>query len=380
MLPKSLEGDENRQEEIPPESFSQLLAFINNLEVICRPPPEVIFEEVYNLVNSVMPYDLNAAEKYENSVLLESGLDGYNQTRKVSLTNYFKLNRYDESKAVCKHQALLVSVLIEKLVENQILPNGTRVTRGSNIAYLKEDADGHAWTDIFLPRNVGEKERVFIIDVAQHIVGELVNLKTGSYINGKQCNLGGENDVWSDSKLWPYQRFNDGASPKHLQGAYSLVLENRQPDFLKTEQQRHLITRNTSVDKGYEWAGVGDAAVVVDWNKYYTSGYSELEKRLTFSIYKRVKEGDIVIKKYFYNDSSAESPEIKIQTAQSFSALYFFINELGTIRGSRLTYTPEQLIDLIDRVRIGKLHLDVITSSFGIRDKVEELLGQFVKP
>lgn len=64
-----------------------------------------------------------------------------------------------------------------------------------------------------------------------------------------------------------------------------------------------------------------------------------------------------------------------IQSASDFETLYETIRQMGVIRGTAKEYEAEKLIGYIDRVRSGDMDLSYITRTYGLRDKIQELLG-----
>lgn len=68
------------------------------------------------------------------------------------------------------------------------------------------------------------------------------------------------------------------------------------------------------------------------------------------------------------------SPKDMISKARDFDGLYATLREIGSITGSQKTYSSDELIDIISKVRAGQENLDLITSSCGLRKKVRELL------
>ena len=64
-----------------------------------------------------------------------------------------------------------------------------------------------------------------------------------------------------------------------------------------------------------------------------------------------------------------------IKAAADFDALYRVIREIGVIRGSAKEYPAEKVIDDIERVRKDEIDEGFITRTYGLREKVEELLG-----
>lgn len=73
-----------------------------------------------------------------------------------------------------------------------------------------------------------------------------------------------------------------------------------------------------------------------------------------------------------------ERERVGIQDAGSFDELFDLLETLaemeGGIHGTQKTYSPQELRKQIDRVRNGHRSINSITRSYGIRDKVEELL------
>lgn len=67
-----------------------------------------------------------------------------------------------------------------------------------------------------------------------------------------------------------------------------------------------------------------------------------------------------------------------IQKAKNFDDLYFILKATGNLKSIThpVSFTPEQLIDKIERVRAGKLTPEHITRRGGLRDKVIELMAQ----
>lgn len=63
-----------------------------------------------------------------------------------------------------------------------------------------------------------------------------------------------------------------------------------------------------------------------------------------------------------------------IQKAKNFDELYFILKATGNIKGTHKSYTPDELIELIKKVRKRKLPVEYITRRAGLRHKVLELL------
>jgi len=68
--------------------------------------------------------------------------------------------------------------------------------------------------------------------------------------------------------------------------------------------------------------------------------------------------------------------QTQIATAKTFDELFAALRTVQSIQGSKETFTPEQLIKIINDYRNGNLELDYITNGgMGIRDKVRSLLA-----
>lgn len=107
--------------------------------------------EVYQLVQEVMPYDMARTQQ----ILSKIGADN-----KVYLSSYI-------NGGVCRHQALLVGYLLERLTKDGIAGGKVSVDRNH-----VPNRGGHAWT-----RYTNSKGTVYILDVAQHYIGELSAIK-----------------------------------------------------------------------------------------------------------------------------------------------------------------------------------------------------------
>lgn len=382
---------ENQSERKKPTSFVELKRYINSLEVDRRPSAELLIGEVFEAVKTAMPYDKNWVDDYEKGFLDESTLDGKTDTNKAALTNYLYKSG---GKGVCRQQALLASLVIEKLIDTGIFPEGSRVQYSSNVAYGKNNETfGHAWTTVSTQASKAGRERKFVLDAAQHIAGELMTDSTGSFVNGKMCNTGEEGDTWSERKLWPYDAFDRTNSASHLKGRYTKITERSGNAFLESQKERHFITRNSRINKGYKWSSTGDVAVVADWEKHYEHGYRQIEEELVSSIHKRLSRRGVkeqlgsIAQRLFGRGAqqpvsqersldSFDTVKLKISLAQSFDELCLALRNAPDIQGSVQLFPSERLIQLIREVQLGLRGKNVITSNFGLRDKVEELLAK----
>jgi hypothetical protein len=69
-----------------------------------------------------------------------------------------------------------------------------------------------------------------------------------------------------------------------------------------------------------------------------------------------------------------EELSLGFEEARDFDSLYDMIRQLGEITGTAKTYTADELIKEIERVRHGHRETAFITRSFRIRETVERLL------
>ncbi len=110
-----------------------------------------VLPEVFNLVLEILPYDREKAEQ----VVSGSVKIG----RKVALEIFI-----ENQAGVCRHQALLVAYLLERLKrEGKIHPQSISVDRNFIVG-----KGGHAWV-----RYVNSVGEIFIIDPAKHFIGKL---------------------------------------------------------------------------------------------------------------------------------------------------------------------------------------------------------------
>jgi hypothetical protein len=129
-----------------------------------RKPKDVALSVIYRTVLKAMPYD---AEKTD---LLIHMLTGGQRDMKIHLAPFIQ-----NGVGVCRHQALLVAYLIEKLTQEDDLRfrlNGKLSLERNSIANLDENKTGaHAWV-----RYTSTSGEVYIVDVAQKKCGKLDDL------------------------------------------------------------------------------------------------------------------------------------------------------------------------------------------------------------
>lgn len=71
---------------------------------------------------------------------------------------------------------------------------------------------------------------------------------------------------------------------------------------------------------------------------------------------------------------SDQSPENQIRESRTFDELYDTLDSLGRIHGSQGVYSADEIIGIVEKVRSGELTIDYVTRTYGLRDKVSELL------
>lgn len=110
-----------------------------------------ILDQVYKYVEKLLPYDMEEVKE----ILKDLGADI--EPVKVALDVFIK-----ERVGVCRHQAILIGYLLEKLVADGVLSGNVSVDRNMNSEF------GHAWV-----RYTNSRGKVIILDTAQHFIGYL---------------------------------------------------------------------------------------------------------------------------------------------------------------------------------------------------------------
>jgi hypothetical protein len=80
------------------------------------------------------------------------------------------------------------------------------------------------------------------------------------------------------------------------------------------------------------------------------------------------------IEKENFPNPLEEERNTNIENAESFDVLYEVIRKMGVIRGTQKSYSSEEIIKVIERVRHGHRQIEFLTRSYGIRDAVKRLL------
>lgn len=117
---------------------------------------QVALRTVFNMVTEMMPYNKEAVDVIANT---------RRPGAKIGLNVYIQ-----NHVGVCRHQALFMGYLLEKLTDDGILHGRASVDRN-----FIEGEGGHAWV-----RYVNSEGKVFILDTAQNYVGTLDDSKSNA--------------------------------------------------------------------------------------------------------------------------------------------------------------------------------------------------------
>jgi hypothetical protein len=70
----------------------------------------------------------------------------------------------------------------------------------------------------------------------------------------------------------------------------------------------------------------------------------------------------------------------RINSVTSFAQLADALDVVSPVKGSQGLYSADELLDIVNRVRAGSLEITYVTSTFGLRQKVAELLESDASP
>ena len=68
--------------------------------------------------------------------------------------------------------------------------------------------------------------------------------------------------------------------------------------------------------------------------------------------------------------------EKKIKDSKNFGELFYVLNDIGNVKGSEKSYSGEELISIINKVRSNELDINYVTRTHGLREKVLLLMDQ----
>lgn len=330
--------------EKAPDTFSGLDMITKEFPKIKEHPLflETISKSIFDIVSKYMPYDNKyLSAKHEDTYLGQS--DESRSLPKVSLTNYLTIHTNGEAVSVCRHQGLMAALVAEKLFDKMDYKKYRPILSSD----YNTSGSGHAWCTLVNEQSSGYKKDFYVIDVAQKFTG-LITEK--DYDN-------------PNPKIWPYHSFFNNNARSYTGIAARLDNEGR-----------HFITRDTKIDKGYK-AFLGEhkekVFLVVDWDKYYNSGYSLIEKEVSEKIKKDLKP---------LIEELTRSQELQnfnypgeILGCKNVDDLLEIIKKGGPIQGSKQLYSVDDLIfEIKEAIETGDSQY--LTNTFGLADKVDEFI------
>ncbi|MFA5185170.1 MAG: hypothetical protein WC551_01670 [Patescibacteria group bacterium] len=163
-----------------------------------RNPKDVAIAVIFNVVTEVLPYD-----KEKSEALIQQLTNGRSDG-KVHLASFLNFGA-----GVCRHQALLVAYLIEKLMQEDnpaYRLNGQLSIERNKVALTNENLAGaHAWV-----RYTSTSGEIRIIDIAQKRCGRLEKL-----IN--------EPGAWEYARPEDLKRLKNQHNPGYSAGAASVI-------------------------------------------------------------------------------------------------------------------------------------------------------------
>ena len=164
----------------------------------------LVMKSVFDEVRETMRYD-----QFEVSKILRELGDGKDGT-KIALQEYIQ-----SGVGVCRHQALFAGQLLEGLRDKGYVSGTASVDRNKNRRVDNDGYDGHAWV-----RYTNSNNEIFIIDVAQGIIGSLRDIA--------EARDRGQ-------KIWDYERPEDKARRMSARAATTMTIENKQVLTSKVE-------------------------------------------------------------------------------------------------------------------------------------------------
>lgn len=123
----------------------------------------LVLNSVFDVATELMPYSLEAVDAVNKKF-------NVGDFRKISLSAYVSNNA-----GVCRHQALLVTAMLEILKNRGVLHGEASIDR--SVQWTEQgDPEGHAWV-----RYTASNGQVYILDVAQEFIGTLEQSQQKAY-------------------------------------------------------------------------------------------------------------------------------------------------------------------------------------------------------
>lgn len=119
-----------------------------------------VLHNVFDVVRERMLPNQRAVDEIFKSV-------GEKDGTKISLSIYI-----DKAVGVCRHQALFVGIILERLIDDETLRGSVSVDRSQRSSATEDKYDGHSWA-----RYTTSSNEVIIIDTALNTIDTLENLR-----------------------------------------------------------------------------------------------------------------------------------------------------------------------------------------------------------
>ncbi|GEM_PF-3983775 len=153
--------------EILDSCYAKLVQHIEN----AKPAKEQILELVYDEVRTIMPYDNQTVKKI---------ISGRKKDNKILLSKFI------HSGGICRHQALLATFFLERLIDDGLLTGRANIHRNQIVG-----RGSHAWAQYH-----DGGEQIYVIDPAQGYCSLLNKApKTGWFYSPLSQNIDEENDM-----------------------------------------------------------------------------------------------------------------------------------------------------------------------------------------
>lgn len=121
-----------------------------------------VLDAVFHTVKKAMPYSQKGVDSLLQDVAEREGKSKFKDGTKIDLSMFI-----EDGVGVCRHQALTVGLLLEKMKEEGHIRGDISVDR-SMTWNPKGERDGHAWV-----RYTSHSGDVWVLDVAQNYIGPI---------------------------------------------------------------------------------------------------------------------------------------------------------------------------------------------------------------
>jgi hypothetical protein len=132
-----------------------------------------ILNAVFDTVASEMTYSQDGVDDMLAAIATQRGLTDYPDGAKIELGAFMQ-----KGVGVCRHQALVCAVMLEKFKKDGLIRGEISVDRNMQWNPRRAKHDGHAWA-----RYTAQSGNVIILDVAQEYFGRLEDTRDKDYWN-----------------------------------------------------------------------------------------------------------------------------------------------------------------------------------------------------